>query len=197
MISRIRRPKPTFVAVIAAAVAVVGVACGDFTGVPASLPTIPDSGLVYAINGAPPGAPTALHMFSGTLLSADANFIFDVAFDIDTAGNIVVLPQRVVASALASTHSVGLQATDSSFDAVTSAPKSGYRADTALVVRRGQVILAQSHDQSACGVSLTGTTIYAKIVILAVDRVARTMNIRLVSDPNCGFLSFAAGVPKN
>jgi hypothetical protein len=197
MIHRIRRPKPAFIALIAAAIAVTGVACGDFTGVPASLPTLADSGLVYALNGAPPGAPTALHMFSGTLLSADANFIFDIAFDIDTAGNVVVLPQHVVASSLAVTHCVGLQASDSSFDAVTSAPKSGYRADTALVVRPGKVILAQSHDASACGVSLTGTTLYAKVVILAVDRVARTMNLRFVSDPNCGFLSFGAGVPKN
>ena len=125
-------------------VATVGaVACGDLTGVPASLPTLTDSGTVYAINGAPPGAPTALHVFSGSILNADATFIFDVAFDIDANGRVIYLPQKTVASGLAPTHSVGLQATTATFDAVTSAPKSGYRPDTALVANPGTVVLIQ------------------------------------------------------
>jgi hypothetical protein len=61
--------------------AVAGVACGDFTGVPASLPTVTQTGSVYAINGAPVGAPTALHVFSGTLLPANSSFVFDIAFE--------------------------------------------------------------------------------------------------------------------
>ena len=51
--------RPKILALIAAIVAVAGIACGDLTGVPASLPTLADSTVVYAINGAPPGAPTA------------------------------------------------------------------------------------------------------------------------------------------
>src|SRR3569832_714933 len=54
-----RRPTSKIVALAAAALSVIGVACGDFTGVPASLPTLTDSGTVYALNGAPPGAPPA------------------------------------------------------------------------------------------------------------------------------------------
>ncbi|MEP6495106.1 MAG: hypothetical protein ABJF01_20635 [bacterium] len=197
MIRRISRPKPSFIALIGAAIAVAGVACGDFTGVPASFPTLSDSGVVYAINGAPPGAPTALEMFSGTLISADANFIFDVAFDIDSAGRVLVLPQHVVASSLAVTHSVGLQVSDSSFDAIIAAPKSGYRADTTVITRPGQVILAQSADANACSTSLTGTTIVAKMVIVAADPISRKLNIRFTVDPNCGFRSFVPGIPKD
>ena len=114
----ILRPKLRFAALIAATLTVVAVACGDFTGVPASLPTLTDSGVVYAINGAPPGAPSALHVFSGTLLSADANFVFDVAFDINSAGSVVVLPERAVASGLATTHTVSLQASNTAFTAI-------------------------------------------------------------------------------
>ena len=94
----IRRPTSKIVVLAAAGLAILGVACGDFTGVPASLPTLTDSGTVYALNGAPPGAPTALHVFSGTLLPATAAFVFDIAFDIDAAGHVLLIPQSVVAT---------------------------------------------------------------------------------------------------
>ena len=196
MTRRILRPKTSLVAMAAATLVAAAAACGTLTGVPASLPTITDSGVVYAINGAPPGAPSSLHMYSGTLLAADANFIFDVAFDINTAGNVVVLPQRAVASGLASTHTVALQTVNSTFEALTSAPKNGYRADTAVVTSVGQVILVQSQDPNACSTSLTGTTLYGKIIVTAIDPKARTLTIRYTADPNCGFFSFASGIPK-
>jgi hypothetical protein len=197
MIDRVIGTKRTFgVLTAAGAVLAFSAACGDFTSVPASLPTLTDSGTVYAINGAPPGAPTALHLFSGSRLAADANFFFDVAFDIDASGNIVLLPQRVVASGLASTHSVGFQAVAQDFAAVDKALKSGYRADTAHVTRPGQTVLIQSQDVNACSISITGTVIYAKLVVLSLDRAARRISIQYTVDPNCGFLSFASGVPK-
>ena len=131
MTPEIARPKFRIAAVAVCVVSAFVGACGDLTGVPASLNTVSDSTNVYALNGAPSGAPTALHVFSGTLLPVTSSFVFDVAFDIDAGGNAVLLPQRAVASRLTSTHSVGLQKLNAPFDAVTSAPKSGYRADTA------------------------------------------------------------------
>jgi len=185
------------VALSATTLAIAGVACGDLTGVPASLPTLTDSTVVYAINGAPPGAPTALHVFAGQLFSADATFLFDVAFDIDASGRPVLLPQRAVASGLASTHTVGLQVATGTFESLTKAPKSGYRVDTALVATPNVPVLVQTIDPNACGVSLTGTTLYAKVVIRSVDPVARQMVIQFTTDPNCGFLSFLPGIPKD
>ena len=196
MTSRISGQTSKLIALAAVAFAVGAVACSSFTGVPASLPTRTDSGAVYAINGGPPGAPTSLHLYSGSLLAADASFTFDVAFDIDAAGNVVILPQRLVASGLSPTHTVGLQAATGTFETVLSAPKKGYRADTAMVANLNQVILIQAADANACGISLTGTTIHAKLVVLAVDKPSRKMSIRYTSDPNCGFLSFASGLPK-
>ncbi len=197
MTPEIARPKFRIAAVAVSVVSALLAACGDLTGVPASLNTVTDSTSVYALNGAPSGAPTALHVFSGTLLPVTSSFVFDVAFDIDAGGNAVLLPQRAVASRLTSTHSVGLQKLNASFDAVTSAPKSGYRADTAMVASVNQVIAVQSTDPDACGISLTGTTLYAKVVVLAIDRVARQLTIRYTVDPNCGFVSFAPGLPKD
>ena len=197
MTPEIARPKFRIAAVAVSVLSALLGACGDLTGVPASLNTVTDSTSVYALNGAPSGAPTALHVFSGTLLPVTSSFVFDVAFDIDAAGNAVLLPQRTVASRLTSSHSVGLQKLNASFDAVTSAPKSGYRADTAMVAPVNQVVAIQATDPDACGISLTGTTLYAKVVVLAIDRVARQLTIRYTVDPNCGFVSFAPGLPKD
>ncbi len=187
------------VATLAAAVlTVAGVACSDFTGVPASLSTVADSGTVWALNGAPTGAPSALHAYSGTLIPADANFVFDVAFDLDPSGGIRILPQRAVASGLATTHAVALATVPDSFEAVTSVPRGlAFRADTALVVQRNQTVIAQVTDATACGFSLTGSTLFAKLVIRSINRDAKTMKVSYVVDPNCGFRSFLPGVPKD
>jgi hypothetical protein len=193
--SRSRRKIGAFIA--ATLTVAAAAACGDFTGVPASLPTFTDSGVVYALNGAPPGAPTALHMFSGTLLAADGGFVFDVAFDIDGAGNVVILPEPAVASGLVTNHTVSLATVPDAFDALGSAPKIAYRADTALVTRANVTIVVQSSDPNACGVSITGTSLFGKIVVTSVDPVARQLRVRYTTDPNCGFRSFSSGIPKD
>ena len=181
-----------------AALAVVGVACGDLTGVPASLPTLTDSGTRVRDQRRAAGRADRAARVQRHAAPGDASFIFDVAFDIDARGSRADLPQRVVASGLSSTHSVGLQSDCGDFDALTSAPKSGYRADTALVTaleRRSSRFRAA--DPNACSISLTGTTLYAKIVVTAVDPVAKQLTVRYTVDPNCGFFSFASGIPKD
>lgn len=191
------RKRRTIAVLVAGALSTLGLACGDFTGVPASLPTISDTGTVYALNGAPAGAPAGLHVFTGTLVPVDQSFAFDVGFDIDTSGAIIVYPQRTVATALSTTtHSVGLQTVRDTFEAVLSAPKSGYRADTALVTSRNVVVLVQSNDAGVCGLALTGSSMYAKFQVTEVNRLTRQLKVRWTVDPNCGFVSFQPGVPK-
>jgi hypothetical protein len=192
------RPATTLAALAAAALAVVAVGCGDLTGLPASLPTIPDSGVAYALNGAPPGSPTAIYLFAGTFVAADANFQFDIAFDFDSTGKIELLPVSTIASGLATAHTVALQTVDTPFDSLTRAPSSGYRADTALVVTTGTTVAIQSTDPNACSVSLTGTTLYGKLVVLNADPSTHQLLVKFVSDPNCGFRSLIPNVvPKN
>lgn len=194
----IRSNKSKIAGLVAAVAAVAAISCRDFTGVPASLITVTDSGTVFALNGAPLGAPTAIHGYSGQFVPATADFLFDIAFDLDDEGKIHVLPQRQVASGLQATHSVALATVPDSFEAVTAAPRGlTFRPDTALVVSRNQVVIAQITDANACSFSLTGTTLFAKMVVKAVNRVDRTMQVKFTVDPNCGFRSFAPGVPKD
>jgi hypothetical protein len=199
MIRRLTGSKSRLAALAFVAVAVTGVACSDFTGVPASLNTITDSGTVFGVNGAPLGAPSALHAFSGTLIPADANFVFDIAFDVGAAaGDVVVFPQRAIASGLATTHQVSLAVVPDSFEAVTEVPKGlTFRADTAMTIKRNQVLIAQVSDATACGFSLTGTTLYAKVVVTSINHDTRQMQVKYTVDPNCGFRSFASGIPKD
>lgn len=197
MTPRFTGPLPKLAAIIAATLTLAVSACRDFTGVPASLPVISDSGAIFALNGAPPGAPNAVYFFAGTMIAADASFLFDVAFDIDSAGNVVYLPEPAVASGLVSSHTVSLAQVSDNYDSLSSAPRVTYRADTALVVKPGVTVVAQSSDPNACSVSLTGTTLYAKMVVDSIDRVNKRLFLRYTSDPNCGFRSFAPGIPKD
>lgn len=199
MTETVTSTKRTFYALVVSASVIVAfaAACSDFTGVPASLPTLTDSGTVFALNGAPSDAPTALHLYTGQRTPADASFSFDIAFDIDVDGNPVILPLRTVASGLTGAHSVGMQHIDQEFSTLETAPKSGYRADTALVTRVGQTIAIQSVDGGICGFSVTGTSIYAKLVVVSLNPNTRTMSIQYTVDPNCGFVSFLPGIPKD
>ena len=82
------------------------------------------------------------------------------------AGNVVILPQRVVASALAvDAHASGFRRAIGTFDALHA------RAQVRLSRRHGARRRAPGKvDRGAeprcerCGVSITGTTLYAKIV---------------------------------
>jgi len=180
---------------LAAACCVAIVACGDVTSPRAALPTFSDSASVYALNGAPPGAPTALYAFGESMVYADQTFRFDVAFDLDASGRIVLMPVRTVASGLATSHPVGLQVVPAAFAELEAAPKDGYRTDSTLTISAGQTVVMQSADPAACGTSFVASQIYAKFIVDAVDTKARTMKTRFVIDPNCGFRSFESGTP--
>jgi hypothetical protein len=187
--------KPVALPLIAAALSVAIVACGDVTSPRASLPTFSDTATVYALNGAPPGAPTALSVFGEIVLPADPTFRFDIAFDLDANGRVLLMPVRTVANGLATTHSVGLQTVTTLFDSTTEAPKSGYRRDSTMIINPGTTVVIESADPAACGTSFIASTIYAKLVVEEVNVANRRMRARFVVDPNCGFRSFAAGVP--
>jgi hypothetical protein len=197
MIPRLIGVKPKLAGIAIAIAAITAAACKGFTDVPASLVTDTESSTVYAINGAPLGAPTAIHAYAGQFVPATADFLFDVAFDLDDQAQIHILPQRQVASGLQATHTVALATVSDTFEAVGAVPSGlKFRPDTGMIIQRGQVVIAQVTDATACNFSITGTTLYAKIVVKAINRVDRTMQVKFTTDPNCGFRSFAPGVPK-
>lgn len=179
---------------VSAVVALNG--CGDSTGIRAQFSNTDSKPQVFSLNGTPNSVPTALLLRGVVPIIPDANFNFDVAFDINGAGEVVVYTVRAVASQVVSTHRVGLQATTLSFDAATIAPTSGFAFDSSMVLPVGKTIFIESSDVS-CSTSFLGQTIRAKMVIDSVKPESRTMFLHMLSNPNCGFKSLVSGVPKD
>ena len=188
-------------------------ACGDPLGARASLSVSDDTLVVYALTDPDPSHrdyPTAL-MTAATsavvggqvvieprVLSATGSGDFDVAFDIDGSGKLVVIPERRLVPG-AGGRAVGLQKSTLPFDALTEAPKRGYQFDSvAVAIGVGETLILQTQT-AACFNDARGASpyLFSKLVVDSVTTASRAIHFRLVVDPNCGFRSFKAGVPGN
>ena len=186
--------RSTRVAVVA--LAVLAVACGDLTRPKASTPNLAVSYTVTALTGAPVNVPTAIS-FLGGASRADARFIFDVAFDLDPSGAVVVLPVRVVSGALGDAiyqqqsglplKRVGLQKITGPFEALREAPTNGYDTLSTQSLTPGSVLAVQLLDYANCFTGFGGNTLYAKLTVDSVDAANRLIYTRTVVDPNCGY----------
>ncbi|HKO16390.1 MAG TPA: hypothetical protein VJU87_09125 [Gemmatimonadaceae bacterium] len=189
---------PVVAAVVAGALLAGALgACSD-TGPKAQASNFTDTLTLATINGSPLGSTTGLWFFGTQGVPIENTSSYDVAFDIDTQGRVLLLPVRAVVGGLGSAHTVGLQRDNSGFDALTKAPGSGYALDSTFVVAPGEVFAVQSADASACGFSIFSPYIYAKLQVLSVDAGARMITARYTVDPNCGYRSLMpSGIPKN
>lgn len=185
-------------ALLAAMSAVVGLnACGDPTSLQASLPNAVDTLSVFALSGTPAAYPSGLSILGGQVVRVDGFASFDVAFDINPNGDAVIYPVKLVVAAPGTSRPVGLQKVSGLFEAIVEAPKDGFELDSALVMPPGQVVAIQSlHNNSGdiCQFALN-PNIFAKVVVDSVNLTSRTIYFKLGVDPNCGFRSFAAGIP--
>jgi len=185
-------------ALLATMSVVVGLnACGDPTSLKASLGTSVDSLQVFALSGTPPSYPSGVSLLARQPVRVDGNANFDVAFDIDQSGNVIVYPVKLVVSVPGGTRPVAMQKLGVEFTQVAAAPKTGYQSDSALTMVPGETVVIQSqHNFSGdlCQFALN-PNIFAKFAVDSVNLASRTLFLRLGLDPNCGFRSFVAGIP--
>jgi hypothetical protein len=177
-------------------VAVALNACGDVTSLKASLPTSVDTLSAFALSGTPPSYPSGVAILARQVVRVDGFGSFDVALDIDANGNALIYPVKLVVASGGS-RPVGLLKLPGSFDQIMEAPKTGFESDSALVMLPGDVVIIQSaHNNSGdlCQFALN-PNVYAKIAVDSVNLASRTLYFRLGLDPNCGFRSFATGIP--
>jgi hypothetical protein len=172
--------------------AVLG-ACEDPFKVKATNENASQPFVLHALSGSQLPFVTALFFPVKQVARVDGSFSFDVAFDLNAAGDIVLLPVGIVGQNPAGNRRVGILKATAVYDSVKEAPTSGYTVDTATVIKRGQTAIVQAQE-ALCSTSLT-PYLYAKIVVDSVDLVQRTIVGRTTINTNCGFRSLAAGLP--
>lgn len=171
-------------------------ACGDPTALKASIPTTVDTLSLFALSGTPPNYPSGLALFRRQLVPVSGFSSFDVALDINPAGNAVIYPVGLIVGA-GSRRPVGMQKIALPFESVIEAPKTDYQADSGLVALPGETVVIQAaYNTDLCQFALN-PYIYAKIGVDSVNLSSRVIYFRMGLDPNCGFRSFAEGVPIN
>jgi hypothetical protein len=178
-------------------VAAVLNACGDPTNIKAQLPTFVDSLSLWALSGTPPTYPSGISIPGRQVTRVDASASFDVALDINASGEPVIYPARLVVSTPGGGRPIGLQKVPGLFEDVTAAPTTGFETDSALVLGLGQTVVVQTpHNGSGelCQFAIS-PNLYAKITVDSVNLASRVLYFRMASDPNCGFRSFADGIP--
>jgi hypothetical protein len=187
---------PRKLALALVACASILTACGDPNLLRAQLPTISDVYEIFALTGTPAAFPSGINTYVRTAVRVDGNANFDVAFDLDPQGRVIVYPVQKVVTLIGSARRVGLRKVPGAFDALTIAP-SGTYADSAIVVSPGEVVVSQSVRNGpgdACQFDIS-PFIYTKITVDSVVTATRSISVKAVLDPNCGFRSFEPGIP--
>lgn len=172
-------------------------ACRDPIELQATEEVFTDTVTVYALSGTPPGYPNALSLPARQLVSVSGFGGFDIAFDLDESNRVLIHPARRVVTFGELVPQVGLQIVTGPFESVTSAPTSGYKVDSTVVASEGDVVVVEAaHNAQGdlCSFALS-PNLYAKISIDTVFVATRTIKFRFVYDPNCGYRSFAPGIP--
>lgn len=192
------------------AVAIAG--CGDnpYSYRPGLLVQV-DTFTVYALNGTPPSYPSAVNV-AAIASSADSTGIlapaavpssggssFDFAVDLTAGGAVTAYPAPLVVRGLTNRR-VGLQRIASTFDAVTQAPTTGYSYDSvAVTLGTGDVLLVQAQrafqGERCFSRQVYGydPVLYAKGQVISVNTAERSVRMRFVLNPNCGFRGLKPG----
>ena len=150
---------------------------------------------VHALSGSPLNTATAITFPARAVTIVDGTFNFDVAFDIDAGGNVVLLPPEVVGQNPGGNRLVGIITHIGSYDQITEAPLGGYTVDSATVVVRGQAVAVQAQEPICSTANPAAPYLYAKIVIDSVDLAARGIYGRTMIGGDCGYRQLVAGFP--
>lgn len=193
----------TFRPLLAAATLVAAfAACDDPYAIKAQFPVVADTAVLYSINTAPVGAPTAYYLAGApsrqAAVAANAGFGFDVAVSVLADGSVRLITPTALAALIpdpgSAPHPVGLQLLPGvGFDTLSLAPASGYTYDSLLTVTPGQTVAIQSATLAACPVAYLGRNFHAKMVVDSVRGDPARVYLRAVIDPNCDFRSLKPG----
>lgn len=169
---------------------VAAVACSSDPYAPKALyPATADTLRVLALSGTSPEAESGIRLFSGSSVVPDYSEGFDFALDINDDNEVILIPRsKILTCTVICQLGVKQVPVDSvPFDSLFDAPQSGYTYDSVTVLPVG-VTTAFVTKEIFCQPSNISTyDLYAKMIVDSVRLSDRSIFVRVVSDPNCGF----------
>lgn len=169
------------------------------TGLEATTETKHDSLTVFPLTGSSAATPTALNTPFATVTPINASANFDIAFDLDSERRVVIYPVKLIVLPLTGVNEVGLLKVAGTFESVERAPTGTYETEKALTVGVGEVVVIEARrnrSSDLCTFAIS-PNIFSKLVVDSVSAGTNAIWFRFVANPNCGFRSFAPGLPKN
>lgn len=159
-----------------------------------------DTNAIFSINGGPPNGPTGVNSCVPQPVLALPAAHFDFAVDIEGM-QASVLPPSLVSSA----GSAGWMSLDTTYELVTDAPTCCYNDSLPLLVAPGSVFLVQALTAGCSALPYQSQRyVYSKYVIDSIHYYpynavtapsGMAVFYRMVTDPVCGYTSFATGIP--
>ncbi len=175
--------------------AVVAAACDGPSTTPGTTELASQAFFVHALTGSSLSASTALSFPARSVTRVDGTYSFDIAFDINADGNVVLLPPELVGQNPAGNRLVGILGGLGTYDAITSAPLTGYTVDSVTVIGRGQAVVVQAQEPVCISSTPVSPYLYAKLVIDSVDVVGRGIYGRAMIGGDCGYRQLVPGFP--
>jgi hypothetical protein len=145
---------------------------------------------LYALLGTPVQTPSAYAIQGSRRVRTDTTSNFDFAYNIQPDGSHVFVPRAVLGIDPTASVNPGLLLRTQTYDAITEAPSNGYVTDQVVPFAVGDRYVGRSRVTCTIGVPT-----YAKLEVLAIDDLARTVTFRILTDDNCGFKGLEPGLP--
>lgn len=149
---------------------------------------------VWALTGAPTNFPTVHLVPQRITTRPDAAGSFDIGFDIDAEGRLLVLPVNEIVTPLSGNRRIGIVRTAEVYNTIVEAPRNGWVYDSILPVNVGQTFIVRVQTQF-CSASQSNE-VYAKYYVDSVLPAERRIRLSGRVNPNCGFRSFLSGIPE-
>jgi hypothetical protein len=173
---------------------VAGAACYGPTNPKPDLNVATDTLTAWSMVGTLVTHPAGYELATNGAVLVDNTLLFDVAFIVDSLHQqVLVYPVRLLIDPIIVTRHVGLQRLTQNFDSVDYALKLGYQFDSVYALSPGQGLMIVSNP-AGC-LALPNPSLYGKFVIDSINTSLKTLYFRATVDPNCGFRSFAPGLP--
>jgi hypothetical protein len=176
---------------LAPALMALATACSDNNGL--GNPAFTNSertDTLYALIGTAVQTPSAYSIQGSRRVRTDTTSNFDFAYNIQTDGSHVFIPRAVLGIDPTASVNPGLLSRSETFEAITEAPSNGYVTTQVVPIAVGSRYVVRSRIICTIGVPT-----YAKLEVLAVDDLARTVTFRILTDDNCGFKGLEPGLP--